>query len=96
MATIERELGERKIHNVEVLSGARTAQEAIKEIIHMTGLEPEDISIVLGEDERKPFTESFRGKPRTETESDKLSHPEKYVGMEFFDRSADDVFRHKD
>jgi cytidyltransferase-like protein len=91
MTIIERELSERNILNVEVMSDARTAQQAIKKIIQMTDREPEDISIVLGEDERKPFTESFRGKPRTETENDKQSHPEKYVGMEFFNRSADDV-----
>jgi cytidyltransferase-like protein len=91
VAIIERELSERNILNVEVMSDARTAQQAIKKIIQMTDIEPEDISIVLGEDERIPFMESFRGKSITETENDKQSHPEKYVGMEFFDRSADDV-----
>ena len=77
--------------NVEVLTTARSAQAAIKEIMRMTNVNPEDIDIVLGEDERGPFTASFYGKPRADTPQDKSEHPEKYVGMEIFGRSESDV-----
>ena len=89
---IEAELRERGLDNdVEVMTNARTAQAAIKEIIKITGVDPENIDIMLGEDERGPFTKSFYGKPPLETSDDKMSHPEKYVGMEIFDRSDLDV-----
>ena len=89
---IESELRERGLEDdVEVMTNARTAQAAIKEIMRTTGVEPEDIDIMLGEDERGPFTKSFYGKPQLDTSDDKMSHPEKYVGMEIFDRNDLDV-----
>ena len=89
---IVKELRERGIaDNVEVLTSARSAQAAIKDIVRMTDADPEDVDIVLGEDERGPFTASFYGKPRTDTPDDKINHPEKYVGMEIFGRSDVDV-----
>ena len=89
---IVKELQQRDIDgNVEVLTNARSAQAAIKEIVRLTGLDPDKIDIVLGEDERQPFSVSFYGKPRLDTPEDEASHPEKYVGMEIFGRSDGDV-----
>ena len=89
---IIKELERRGIdEDVDVLTTARSAQGAIKDIMRMTGVEPEDIDIVLGEDERGPFSASFRGKPQLGTHDDRRNHPEKYVGMEIFHRDDVDV-----
>jgi nicotinic acid mononucleotide adenylyltransferase len=94
---IKRELINMGLNNVEVLTNARSAQSAIKEIIKISALEnqtalsPGQIQLMLGEDEEGPFKKSFYGKSATNSYEDIENYPEKYVDMHIYPRSENDL-----
>lgn len=96
---IKRELRNRGLDNIVVLTHARSAQSAIKEIINISALEngtenaltPGDIQIMLGEDEEGAFKKSFYGKTATDTSEDIEKYPEKYVDMHIYPRNEGDL-----
>ena len=83
---MQKELSDMGLGNVEVRTDARTAQLAIKKIIAETGIDPENITLMIGEDRKDAFTRSFRN-PR----DDGNPHPERDVNIESFGRNEADI-----